>query len=229
MELVKVLWRLPPEGRYKINVHSFYSEIPLPNGNMTGIGVVIRNHRGRIMCMLAGSLVIEDRRLNELYALLEGLKRAYLDDKFDVIVESDHEDSVWEWRTAETNRVVPIHRYVIQQLQQRKADINFRISERIIDVNANNLAAYLARYVAENFSRMVILAGPVGRVFELWCNDMGLGPIRDQFMAVHEMDLLADVVQEGAQEEVNVQAGGVVAEDAMEALVDEEMMAQEML
>lgn len=74
------------------------------------------------MCMLAGSLGIEDRRLNELYALLEGLKRAYLDDKFDVIVESDHEDSVWEWRTAETNRVVPIHRYVIQQLQQRKAE-----------------------------------------------------------------------------------------------------------
>lgn len=144
-----------------------------------------------------------------------------------MFIQKKNEDSIWEWRTAATNGVVPLHRYVIQQLQQRKADLNFRISEKIIDANANNLAAYLARFGAENYNRMVILAGPVGHVFELWCNDMGLGPIGEQYMAVHELDLLADVVQEEAQEVV--QGIDVGVEGFMEEQEDEVMLAQEML
>lgn len=66
-------------GAVKVNVHGFFSEEPLPNGNMSGIGVIIRNHRGRVLTTYAGSLHIEDRRINELYAMLQGLIRAYLD------------------------------------------------------------------------------------------------------------------------------------------------------
>lgn len=95
MEQVNALWRLPTQGRVKINVHSYFYEIPLPNGNVSGLGVIIRNHRGKILRMGAGSLGITDQHLNDLYALLEGLKRAYLDDRFDLIIESDHENSIW--------------------------------------------------------------------------------------------------------------------------------------
>lgn len=65
---------------------------------------------------------------------------------------------------------------------------------RPIDEAANNLAAYLAQYGAERGTLMVILAGPVGRVLELWCNDMG--PIEERFMEVHELDIMANVVNE---------------------------------
>lgn len=70
---------------------------------------------------------------------------------------------------------------------------------------------------------MVILAGPVGRVLELWCTDMGLGPIGAQFMALHELDLMINVVE-------NVPAEMVIAEvDDDGFQMDEEVLAQEML
>lgn len=105
-----------------------------------------------------------------------------------------------------------------QQLEKRRADQNFRMNVRPIDEAANELAAYLAQYGAERWTRMVILAGPVGRVLELCCNDMGLGPIREQFMAVHELDIMANVVNENQEEE-----------DELMPLLDEEVLAQQML
>lgn len=90
MEGIEVLWRLPGHGRFKINVHACFFEEPLENG-VSGIGVVIRNHRGRILRTIAGSLGIREKRQNELYALLEGLKRVYLDDRFDIELETDNE------------------------------------------------------------------------------------------------------------------------------------------
>lgn len=160
--------------------------------------------------MVAGTLGIQERGLNKLYAMLEGLKRAFLEDRFVVELETDHEDSFWEWRNASIFGVIPEHRYVVQQITQRKADENFRINIRPIDVRANAIAAYLAHYGAMNWDRMVILAGPVGRVFELWCSDMGLGPIGDQFMAFNELNLMTNVVDEMEQ-------------------IDEEVLGQEML
>lgn len=142
---------------------------------------------------MAGTLHIEEQRINELYAFLEGLKIAYIEEQFDIELESDHEEAYWEWHNARELGVVPQHRYVVQQLQQRRADKNFKLDVRPIDANANALAAYLARYGAENWDRMVILTGPVGRVFEIWCNDMGLGPIGNQFMAVNELDIAPNV------------------------------------
>lgn len=46
--------------------------------------------------MVARSLCIEERRYNELYAFLEGLKRAYLEDYPRVILETGHVDAYWE-------------------------------------------------------------------------------------------------------------------------------------
>lgn len=78
---------------------------------------------------------------------------------------------------------------MVQQLTQRRVDRNFRIDVRPIHQNANALARYLASYGTENWDMLVIVAGPFGRIFELWCNDMGFSPIGDQFVAVHEIDL----------------------------------------
>lgn len=88
---------MPAFGAVKVNVSSFFSQVPLPNGNRSGIGVVIRNHRGKILCLYAGSLGIEERRINELYAMLEGLISAYLDEHDVVELETDNVAAEWEW------------------------------------------------------------------------------------------------------------------------------------
>lgn len=62
--------------------------------------------------MMAGSLGIEEQRSNELYAMLEGLKRAYMENRFDIELETDHEEAYWEWRNADDLGVIPEHLYV---------------------------------------------------------------------------------------------------------------------
>ncbi|KAK1377024.1 hypothetical protein POM88_033217 [Heracleum sosnowskyi] len=57
-----ILWTLPKQHFIKINVHSFFTNDPLPNGNRSGIGIVFRNDRGSMVHILAGSLRIQDRR-----------------------------------------------------------------------------------------------------------------------------------------------------------------------
>lgn len=199
-------WRMPRRGMVKINVHGVFFEDPLPNGNISGIGVVIRNSRGKILRMLAGSLGITLRRVNEFHALLEGCKRAFAETWEHYVLETDHLDSFWEWRNSSLEGVLPEHAFVVQQLNQRQADRNFHMEVTLCDPNANALAAYLADHGARNYKVMVIIAQPFGRVPELWSLDMGLGPVGPGFVAVHEADLIpavenGDEVQEPAVEE----------------------------
>lgn len=73
-------WHMPRKGMVKINVHGCFFDNPLPNGNVSGIGAVIRNSRGKIVRMLSGSLGIQNRRINEYQALLESCKRSFVED-----------------------------------------------------------------------------------------------------------------------------------------------------
>lgn len=49
MEFPAVHWRMPAHGAVKVNVHRFFTDDPLENSNRSGIGVVIRNHRGKLL------------------------------------------------------------------------------------------------------------------------------------------------------------------------------------
>lgn len=80
---------MPPEGVIKCNVHSFFTEEPLENGNQSGIGVVFRNSEGMIIWVVAGSLCHEDRLKNEYNALFEGVKEAYYKDYKNIILKTD--------------------------------------------------------------------------------------------------------------------------------------------
>lgn len=98
--------------------------------------------------------------------------------------------------------MVPEHRYVVNQLEQRKADKNLRMEVRAITQEANLLARYLAQHGARTWNQLVIIEAPFGRIRELWFNDMGLGPLRNQFQEVWEEDLNEDG---DAQEEIVMQ------------------------
>ena len=166
-------WRMPRRGMVKINVHGCFFAEALPNGNVSGIGVVIRNSRGKILRMLSSSLGIRNRRVNEYHDMLEGCKRAYVEDWEHYILESDHFDSFWECRNSGLEGVDPEHAFVVQQLNQRKDDINIEMEVTLCDHNANELAAYLANHRAHNYKVMVVIAQPFGRVLSsealTWC------------------------------------------------------------
>lgn len=210
---------MPRKGMVKINVHGCFFAEALPNGNVSGIGVVISNSKGRILRMLSGSLGIRNRRVNEYHAMLEGCKRAFIENRENFYLESDHLDSFWEWRNSSLEGVHPDHAFVVQQLNQRRDDRNFLMEVTLCDPNANELARYLAHHGAENYKVMVVIAQPFGRVFELWSLDMGLGPVEQGFMAVEEADLVPEVVDavEAQEDEVENEAGNAAQDDVQVA------------
>lgn len=131
--------------------------------------------------MVGGSIGIQEERINEFYALLMALRRAYQENYNDIILETDNAAAYWEWTFVNMEGVVPEHRYVVNQLEQRKADKNLRMEVRAITQEANLLARYLAQHGARTWNQLVIIEAPFGRIRELWFNDMGLGPLGNQF------------------------------------------------
>lgn len=148
---------MPNKGVIKCNVHDFFSEEPLENGNHQGIGVIFHNSKGMILWIVAGSLCIEDELSNEYHALLEGLKEAYYKDYTNIVLETDHQDAYWNWYNSWILDGPPEHQFVMQQLNQRMADKNFRTKTRLVDPEDNMLAAYLARNGAETWKQMVVI------------------------------------------------------------------------
>ncbi|KAK1360122.1 hypothetical protein POM88_044596 [Heracleum sosnowskyi] len=195
MENVNIRWKMPRKGFVKINVCGYFSDQPLENGNRSGIDVVIRSSRGSILRMYAGSLQIDDRRLNKFYAFLEGMKRAYYADFPRFILEAHHVDVYWEWRHSTIEGAILEHAYIVHQLNQCRGDRNFLKDVRFPDAVDNDLASYLAKYGAAHWTIMVRIKKPFGRVHKLWNHDMRLGPVLPLFEIVNEDDLVPEVVE----------------------------------
>lgn len=181
---VNARWIMPPKGTLKCNVRSFFSPEPLPNGNHSGIGVVFRNSLGIITHMTAGSLCIEDLRENQFTAFLEGMNEAFYKDYTKIILKMDEVDPYWEWYNSTVVGGDAQYEFILQQLNQRRADKNYTTKLRLVDKEDNMLAAYLAEYGANNWKTMVIIEEPFGSVEELWHYDMGLGHFGQRFRAV---------------------------------------------
>lgn len=105
--LVLLLWFHTEYGFVKINVHGFFTEQPPRNEKRLGIGMVVGNHRGKILRMVAaGSLGVEERRIVEFCAMLYGLIRAFLEDRVRVTLETKNLGAYWEWRNSKRDGVV---------------------------------------------------------------------------------------------------------------------------
>lgn len=59
-------WTFPPTNFVKVNVHVVTLGERLPNGNDSGLGVVIRDHKGVILKMYSGSIRNPTKMGNEL-------------------------------------------------------------------------------------------------------------------------------------------------------------------
>lgn len=75
------------------------------------------------------------------------------------------------------------HEFVTRQLNMLKADENLWLVSRPIDEDSNALARYIAGYGLKTLTgSMILFSVPLGRIRKPWSNDMGLGPVREQFV-----------------------------------------------
>ena len=178
-------WTFPAKGFVKVNVHTFTLPEPYPNGNDSGIGIVVRDHKGTIIVMVSGTIRNLTEMANALWALLVGLKMAFLEGEEKVELESDNPEAIKEWEEWKWFHD-PNHANVIQQLNQRKSDPNLSLVVRAVEPSQNALARYLAQMGSLQRSRLVIVRRLFGEVKELWMLDMGLGTSKGNFDTMSE-------------------------------------------
>ncbi|KAK1368136.1 hypothetical protein POM88_034228 [Heracleum sosnowskyi] len=71
---------------------------------------------------------------------------------------------------------------------------SFDMDVKVCDRNCNELAIYFAEHGASNFSQMVVIEEPFGRIPNIWRLDMGLGSADARYVAIYESDLLPQVI-----------------------------------
>ncbi|KAL1811129.1 hypothetical protein ACET3Z_021194 [Daucus carota] len=130
--------------------------------------------KGTILRMYSGTIRNLNRRANELWAMLVGLKGAFIKDEHMVELESDNHEAIKEWDEWMWFHDLN-HENMIQQLNQRKSDPNLTLIVRPVEASQNALARYLAEMGPLQRYRLVVIKRLFGEVKDLWSLDMGLG------------------------------------------------------
>lgn len=88
--LMDLHWIPPPIGVLKINVHGESFHAPMPNGNTNGIGVVLRTSAGNLVNCITGTILNLSPLVNQLWAILIGLRKAFVERATNIILETDN-------------------------------------------------------------------------------------------------------------------------------------------
>ena len=96
--------------------------------------IVIRDRKGTILRMYSGTIGNLTKRANELWAMLVGLKGAFIGDEHMVELETDNLKAIKEWDEWKWFHD-PNHEIVIQQLNQRKSDANLTLIVRPVEAS----------------------------------------------------------------------------------------------
>ncbi|KAK1372962.1 hypothetical protein POM88_029155 [Heracleum sosnowskyi] len=83
--------------------------------------------------MYASSLGIQERRLNEFYAMQYALRKAFVGNFNLLELESDHAGAYWEWRHSCFNGAIPEHEFILRQLNTRNTDKNSTIHMNTVE------------------------------------------------------------------------------------------------
>lgn len=221
-------WSFPPTNYINVNTHVVSFRNRLPNGNDSGLGVVLRDHRGAILKMYSGAIRDMTKIGNELWSFVIGLKGAFFEDENLIILEIDNATGVKEWEDWKWF-LDPNHAGLIQQLEQRKRDPNLVLQVRVVSQSENRLARWLAYDGAHNRTRVVLYFRLFGRVKELWMLDMGLGPIHGDYQVVSEEEyeflmMEAEEMQENGANVVEISDEESDEEESVENMQMEEDM-----
>lgn len=159
---MEIGWDFSTIGFAKIDVHAVYYDPPLPNGNTTGMGIVIRDENGTILAIITGTLGHLYRRANELWAMMLGLQLAHKIGENSVELETESKEAIrdWDdWRWFIDNR----HAGVVHQLNQRLKDRTLTPRKRAMRAIQNQLARYLAEDgAATKFRRLYACTESLG-------------------------------------------------------------------
>lgn len=88
-------WKAPLRNQFKVNVHVVQTSRQF-NGNTNGVGIVIRDHRGRMVKALTGTMKGLSPLATQLWALHMGLNHARLEGCELVLLETDNFNSYFE-------------------------------------------------------------------------------------------------------------------------------------
>lgn len=88
-------WRAPLRGQYKVNVHCIHSSRQY-KGNHFRVSIIIRDHRGRLIKALTGTMRGLSIMATQLWALHMGLNHARLSNCEIVKLETDNFNPYFE-------------------------------------------------------------------------------------------------------------------------------------
>lgn len=205
-------WVPPPQGTLKVNVHGTSFDNPLPNGNRNGIGVVLRTSGGNMINCIAGIIPNLTLIACQVWAILIGLRRAFIEGVKNVILETYNMAAFWGVQFANQNNY-PQYRDLIQKILIRIRDPGWNVSFRFVYLERNRAPTYLAILGGKLFTHLYIFYEPIGALGQILDLDMGLGPHNDQFLE-------APMVQEEIEvfNEALVEGWGGLAEQFMQNL-----------
>lgn len=87
------VWMPPPVGFAKINIFVAVPEEPVPNGNLNGISIIIRDHNGFLIWGIMGPVKDLNLFQVQLGVIHLGMKEAYARGYGDLLIETEHEES----------------------------------------------------------------------------------------------------------------------------------------
>lgn len=146
-------WKAPLRGQYKVNVHVLHSSRQ-HNGNNNGVGILIRDHRGRLIRGLAGSIRGISPLATQLWALHMGLNQARLSHCELIMLETDNFGTYFEVKRQD-GRGDRTCRWIVEQIVKLLGyNPEWENSFQYISESGNRTAHYLAAVGLNNWTTM---------------------------------------------------------------------------
>lgn len=171
-------WEIPREGFFKINVHYVAAPHPLANGNINGVGVIVRNRAGDDIWKATGPM----NTLNEEQALMAGIQSACIEAQKRTWDHTHIETTnfqIYETVRAQEHFILEDHQLEAYSLFNtvyanhfEEGSTDRRIS--CIPAQMNSTAAYLAEYGMNNLTEFAEAQGLFGDLKYHLDRDMGM-------------------------------------------------------
>lgn len=168
-------WKAPLRGTYKINVHVIHTSRQY-NGNNNGVGIIIRDHRGRMVKGLSGTMRGLSPLATQLWAIHLGLNHARLSNCELVHLETDNLNPYFEV-TRLDGRGDRTCSWILEQIKKLLGyNSEWENIIKYVLESSNRTAHYLAAVGLNNWNTMHFFHEPFGRLQEKMDLDMGFGP-----------------------------------------------------
>lgn len=168
-------WEALSRGNYKVNVHIIHTSRQY-NSNHFGIGIVIRDHHGRLIKGLTGSMRGLSPLATQLWALHMGLNHDRFSNCEIVTLETDNFNPYFEV-TRKDGRGDRTCLWIVEQIKKLLAyNPEWENTFKYVAESSNRASHYLAAVGLNNWDTMHSVFVPFGRLQKKLDLDMGFGP-----------------------------------------------------